>query len=139
MRVAGAAVAVIAIAVGCAPTVVSGQNIGGTTWRAVQVAGQQPIPGHEPTLKFEDGRIHGWGGCNGFASDERVAVSGDRLVLPEMLLTTAACANPDGTEHPANEMENLFMRTLYVCDRISLQGRQLVISGPSGALVFERG
>ena len=139
MRVIGVLLLAAALAIaGCTPLLLGTVNLDGTRWVAVRVGGLEPEPGFEPTIGFEGGRVSGTGGCNGYASDEGVAIEGDRLRMPSVLMTLGNCVDPQQQgDAPMMRIERVFYDALRVADHIELRGSQLVISGGNGELVFE--
>lgn len=129
---------VAGFAAGCTPVFVDGRSISGITWVAVSVDGRPPIEGAEPTIEFEDGRFHGSAGCNGFASQDRLAIIDGRVELPSISFTGGNCIDLEaGTESPVMEVERRFASALSAAERFSLRGEHLVISGPRGEIIFE--
>jgi heat shock protein HslJ len=122
----------------CSALEVDGQNLEGTTWKAVSVAGQPPIVGSEPTIVFDPQGVHGSSGCNGYTGQKPASIWNGNLKLGEMLLTLGACVGSDSRDLPVMAVEQTFWTMLNADDRIAIRGSQLVISGSAGELVFDR-
>jgi len=141
-RAAGAGVAtVLALSLAaCSSLSVDGLTLNGTSWRAVSVAGNLPVAGSEPTLTFElGGQIDGSTGCNTYASNDPIAISGnDFRGGGSVLMTLGACVGEDGVDLPVMAIERAFSDALSAANRIGLRRGALVLAGPRGELVFER-
>jgi heat shock protein HslJ len=131
-----AAVALVIAA--CSALAVDGQDLSGTSWKAVSIVGQPPIASSEPTIVFDPQGVHGSSGCNGYTGQQPASISNGKLELGEMLLTLGACVGSDGQDLPVMALEQTFWTTLNAADHIAMRGPQLVISGSAGELVFER-
>lgn len=100
-----------------------------TGWRAVEVGGQVPVAGSEPTIAFADGRIAGTTGCNGYGGDIRI--DGATLKIGEVAMTLMGCADRIG------DIEQAFTLALASVDRAGLRpDGLLVLSGSAGDIVF---
>jgi heat shock protein HslJ len=132
--VTGVALATLLIA--CSSLGVDGRSLDGTHWRAISIAGRVPVAGFEPTLQFDNGRVSGSGGCNGYASQEAVTITGNRIVIGSTLSTLGRCLRADGSDGPLMPIEDAFMRTLSAVDHITFRDGDLVLSGGEGVLVF---
>lgn len=106
-----------------------GASLDGTGWRAVEVLGQPPVAGREPTVYFETDRIGGSTGCNGFGGD--ITIDGTSVKLGEIASTLIGCEGAIG------EVEGRFIQGLGAVDRLSVRADgMLVLSGAAGDLVF---
>lgn len=117
------AVLLLAMAVGfgaCASLPGAAPNLEGTGWRAILVAGTQPVHGSEPTAWFDGGRISGSAGCNRYGGLARV--EGGRLTVTEGTMTLADC---DG---PAASIQKLFMEAISA-GLLGFESGNLVITG----------
>lgn len=126
------------LVVGCSSLVVDGHNLEGTSWTAVSVAGRAPIVGSEPSLRFDGGLVSGSAGCNAYASQQPVTLTGGRLEIGSTLMTLGRCIETGGADAPVMAIERAFSAALEAADRIAFRGEQLVLTGPQGELVFER-
>jgi heat shock protein HslJ len=131
-------VAAVALLAGCTPLAVDGERLDDTRWVSVSIAGQAPIAGSEPTLVFEDGRVRGSGGCNGYTGQEPVSITNNELELGPVLMTLGGCVGPDGEDLPVMAVEQTFRNTLGAADHIALRDGLLMLSGPAGELIFQR-
>jgi heat shock protein HslJ len=137
MRIARLA-AVALIVAACSSLSVDGQDLAGTRWKAVSIAGQAPIAGSEPTLIFDGGRIEGSSGCNTYESQGPVTITGGSIKIGTTLMTLGRCIETGGGDAPVTTIEIAFSAALDAADRIGIRGNQLVLSGSAGELVFER-
>jgi heat shock protein HslJ len=104
-------------------------SLAGTAWRAVSVAGQSTVVGHEPTISFAADRVTGSGGCNGFGGTYTF-VDGV-LKFGEMPMTLIGCADPIGS------IETSFMQILTTVKHVSIDdGGQLLIEGTGGQVLL---
>jgi putative lipoprotein len=68
-------------------------DIKGTAWTVSTIAGQQTVPGAQPTISFgSDGAISGSTGCNQYSGT--YTVDGDKLTVSQLATTRKACADP---------------------------------------------
>jgi heat shock protein HslJ len=102
----------------------------GVLWSAVSVARMTPPPDHVPTLQFLGGRISGSSGCNSYGGGARIVDS--RLVTEPLVMTARACI-----DETANQIESAFIGILQSRPLIGPRGRQLVIAGSGGEIVFD--
>lgn len=103
--------------------------IDGTGWRATEVAGQPPVPGSEPTVFFDGGRIGGSTGCNSFGGE--ITLEGTSVKLGEIATTLIGC------EAAIGDIERRFSEALAASQRLTIRADgTLVLSGPAGDLVF---
>jgi heat shock protein HslJ len=122
----------VLIVTGCATAGTSspGIRIEGVDWRAVTIAGQQPIPHQAPGLRLVGSTITGSGGCNGFSGNARV--ENGRLVVDHLAMTAMACL-----DDRANERERQFIAILSSQPRIGTRDGRLVLAGDGGEIVLE--
>ena len=97
-----------------------------TEWKAVLVAGRQPLAGREPTLKFARDTLTGSGGCNHLSG--KYKVEGDRIAITELGANLAGCPAPAG------EIEGLFLNALARAEAFRSDGGNLVITGAGGEI-----
>lgn len=106
-----------------------------TTWRLTE------LPGHElpsdaaqsaATMRFEDGNVHGFSGCNRLIGS--YSLEGDRLVLGNLGGTMMACPEP------AMSLESRFLEAFSGVLQVSVAGDVLVLTPAGGgdALRFVR-
>jgi heat shock protein HslJ len=121
----------------CSSLRIDGNELDGTSWRAVSVAGQTPAPGHEPTLVFDGGKVRGNAGCNGYVGQGPARIVDGRLDIGETLITLAGCVDDHGRTTPWGELEPTFMLLLSSGNSIARRGDLLVVASSRGELIFE--
>lgn len=103
-------------------------TIEGPGWQLIPPDGQAPVA----TVRFEAGRVQGFGGCNQFMG--AYTIDGDQVNLDSLASTMMAC------EAAVMEAESTFLAALGGAHRISFDAGQLTLAATSdtGArLVFE--
>jgi len=101
----------------------------GTAWRAVDVDGQVPVEGREPTIEFTEDRIFGTGGCNRYFAGYKLA--DEALSLTPVGMTMMACDGPIG------DLEMVFVRVLNAAETAAVNAEgHLVIAGAGGSTIF---
>jgi heat shock protein HslJ len=100
----------------------------GTYWRAVMVAGRQPLAGSEPKLSFEGDRIEGTDGCNQFGG--RTRPEGTGFKAEELGGTLISCNDRVmATAQP-------FLAILGDVDWVGAVDGRLVLAGPAGEMTL---
>jgi len=97
-------------------------------WQQVTAEGQASAA----TIRFEGGRVHGFGGCNRFVGG--YVLDGDRLQLESPAGTMMAC------EPSVMAAESAFLAALGGAHRVSVEAGRLTLAGAGDAsqpLVFE--
>ena len=107
-------------------------SITGTQWQAIDIAGQAPIAGNEPTITLGPGNVSGFAGCNDYASASFV-IEGDRILTGGLGTGATVCEDPR-----LMAVEEAYFKMLLNVERIELRGSLLVLSGTGGELVFRR-
>lgn len=107
-------------------------DIQGIEWRAVSVAGRPPVANHVPTIKLDGSRFGGNAGCNSYGAD--VAITSASIQVSPVMQTEMACLDAN-----AMDIEGAFVAALAAATTIEIRDGKLVIAGPQGELVFERG
>lgn len=125
------AVAPFVLVAGCQLLPADPANLDGTAWQAVAVAGQRPVAGAEPTIRFDGARLSGSTGCNTFGAAYEVV--GERFSVGELVMTEMACANPIA------EQERRFIEALLAVEWIRLGPGQLGLAGLRDSLDFVPG
>ena len=115
---------------GCGLMPSAAVNLQATEWRAVLVAGRQPVPGREPTLKFARGTLTGSGGCNHISGDFKN--DGERFEITGLGVNLVGCPAPIG------EVEGAFVGALTQAQTVRFDGQNLVIGGSGGEIVLVR-
>jgi heat shock protein HslJ len=101
----------------------------GTSWRAVMVAGRQPLPGSEPTVSFEaGGKVGGRDGCNHFGGQLRPVGNGFRT--DELGGTLMLC------DDPVMAIAQPFLAILGDVERVGMVDGRLILAGPAGEMVL---
>jgi heat shock protein HslJ len=109
---------------------ISGGGIEGRRW---QLAGLQGIEadlraGSAPaTVRFRDGRIEGFGGCNQFTGP--YTLDGDRLSIGALATTMMACPPA------ATALETAVTRALAGTFRVDVRERSLTLTAPTGNVI----
>ncbi len=104
----------------------------GTSWtlrEQIDMDGKKRVPQGAIGVSFEDGRISGSAGCNRYFAKVEDRGRGVISIGP-VGVTRMACPQP------LMDQEQSFLDTLGRVDRFGFQLRDLVLSGPAGALVF---
>ena len=115
--------------------------LAGTEWNAVKLEGAALRPGTSITLRFGDGWVDGFGGCNHFGyttTDGKIDAGayrqdGDRLTIAPVATTTIGCANGVG------DQEGRFLQALPRVDHflISSGGLVLQLFGADGGVLMQ--
>ncbi len=63
-------------------------------WALINYADQEPIEGHQPTLKLESGQVSGTTGCNHYEGTYQIEE--DRIQFDGVYSTEMACLEPEG-------------------------------------------
>ena len=115
--------------------------LAGTEWNAVKLEGAALRPGTSITLRFGDGWVDGFGGCNNFGyttADGEIEAGayhqdGDRLTIAPVATTEKGCANG------VSDQEGRFLQALPRVDHflISSGGLVLQLLGADGGLLVQ--
>lgn len=119
----------------------SGKALAGTEWNVVALEGAALRAGTSITLRFGDGWVDGFGGCNTFgytASGGTIEAGayhqdGDRLTIAPVATTAKGCANGVG------DQEGRFLQALSKVARGELTSGGLVLRlfGADGGLLLQ--
>jgi|GEM_PF-5059070 len=104
----------------------------GTSWtlrEQIDAGGTKRVPQGSISAGFEDGRINGSAGCNRYFAKIEDRGQGAITIGP-VGATRMACPQP------LMDQEQSFLDTLARVDRFGFRLGDLVLSGPSGTLVF---
>ena len=102
----------------------------GTSWQLVDFAGKPLVPGHNPTMSFQEGRIGGNSSCNTYGGD--YTLKGEKIEFGMMMSTMMACA-----ENDAMTQEQEYLALLGEVESWALQDGQLFLHSAAGdTLVF---
>jgi heat shock protein HslJ len=108
--------------------------IEGPTWTAIAVGGQLPVPGHEPSIQLDAGRVRGSGGCNGFSGGYRYDARTGRIAFDGLAMTAMGCLDPR-----VGPIETAFSGILAGADRLALDADgRLHVTGPAGEIVLAK-
>jgi heat shock protein HslJ len=117
----------------------SGRTLAGTEWAAVQLEGAALRPGTSITLRFGDGWVDGFGGCNhyGYTTvDTRIEAGayrqdGDKITIAPVATTAMGCANGVG------DQEGRYLQALPRVQRFLTTGRGLELFGSDGSILVQ--
>jgi heat shock protein HslJ len=114
------------------PATPSLSTLAGVTWTLVSLGGQ-PLPQgtRPPTAIFDGARLAGFGGCNRYTGQVQDTGPGAITIGP-VAATKMACPPP------AMDVEGRYFTILSPVTQYRVAASRLVLSGPSGELVFER-
>lgn len=98
------------------------------TWRLVEMQGQGPLGDSTVTATFEDGRVHGSGGCNRYTGE--ATVDGDRLRVGPLASTMMACAEA------VMAQESAYLQALEATARWEVAEGRLQVRDTSGTVVL---
>ena len=108
--------------------------IEGPTWTAIAVGGQLPVPGHEPSIQLDAGRVRGSGGCNGFSGGYRYDAATGAIAFDGLAMTAMGCLDPR-----VGLVETAFSGILVGADRLALDADgRLHVTGPAGEIVLAK-
>ena len=115
--------------------------LAGTEWNAVKLEGAALRPGTSITLRFGDGWVDGFGGCNDFGyttADGKITAGayhqdGDRLSIAPVATTTKGCANG------VSDQEGRFLQAIPRVDHflVSSGGLVLQLFGADGGILVQ--
>ncbi len=104
----------------------------GTAWQLETfITGEtarSTLAGTTITAVFTGGKVGGSAGCNQYSAGYTLA--GETLAVGEIITTKIAC---DAT---IMVQEEEFLNALQVANRLTIEGRELELASPGGALVF---
>jgi heat shock protein HslJ len=122
----------------------------GSRWRLVSLHGDPVVADDPITLRFEDGFVRGFGGCNAYrpliigtdrheytATSEGPAAGHEgTLTVPAFIVTEKDCPSPAGLM----QQERAYFEALRAAARYRLDGERLAIEDGTGetTLVFVR-
>jgi heat shock protein HslJ len=100
------------------------------TGETAEGAASSLIAGTTITLLFnEEGSMGGHGGCNSYGSQYQV--DGETITISDLVSTLMACEAEGVTEQ-----ETTYLSALGTVETFAIEGNQLTIKYPGGALVF---
>jgi heat shock protein HslJ len=103
-------------------------------WTLTSLLGQEPLPGTDASVQFEDGTVTGTTGCNSFGGE--FMLSDNSLTFNNLYQTEMACTEPAGIM----QQETAFMQAMMQTASYQITGNQLEIQNSDGEtlLVFTR-
>jgi heat shock protein HslJ len=135
IRAAFAAVVLTATLVACSqgaslsPSPETPETLAGTSWRAISVAGTEPVEGSSPTLVFTEDEVSGTTGCNQFFGG--YTYDAGTINFDQVGMTMMAC---DG---PVSTVEGAYTAALNGATTVSVdEGGQLLLTGSGGEVLF---
>lgn len=100
------------------------EGVTGKYWKLVELNGQ-PVPTlkREPYLVLEnnDGRVHGFGGCNSFTGSYRIEEAVSRIRFAQIASTLMSCLPSE------MDVEKAFQEVLFTADNYALDGERLAL------------
>lgn len=101
----------------------------GTTW---QVALQLPLAGEQPYVRFGDGRMEGFGGCNRFVAQYvEDAVGARAIAIRRIEVVNRHVCDPDN-----QAVESRLLETLQAVSTYAISLDTMVMAGSAGTLKF---
>ena len=105
-------------------------SLEGTEWVLTSYNKNTPLPGSEPTLRFEGGEVSGMASCNQYGGS--YDGSGGELNFGAMFMTEMWCGD-DGVM----DQEAAYLELLGAAERYEIvDGVLTIFSGPQGTLTF---
>jgi heat shock protein HslJ len=129
MRSLGLIVAIVATALTSCTVSPSGPQLVGTSWVVSSVAGQATLADHQPTLRFEDGTLLGWAGCNHFSG--AFTVTGNELRISQVAISTMACL-----DERVSAQEATFTAALDKVSQVATAADGLELRDASGTVLL---
>ncbi len=108
---------------------VAPDTLAGTAWKAISVAGQPVVAGHEPTATFTAAEVAGTTGCNSYGGG--YTFTDGTIAFGPLRMTLMGCIGPIG------DVEGRFTAAMSGATSVvtDAQGR-LVLDGTAGSIVF---
>jgi heat shock protein HslJ len=98
----------------------------GTRWEVIL---ELPLSGEQPTLRFGDGRVEGFGGCNQFLARYVQDTVGSRFLAIGRMETTHHGCDPG-----PQASEDRLLAVLQAVSSYMITGDSMVMSGSGGSL-----
>ena len=105
-------------------------DLEGTNWTLVSVGDETALPGTEITAHFDEGRVGGSAGCNGYSAGYEL--DGDALSISPVCMTEMMCMEPGGVM----VQEGAFATALGAAQSFHIDGGTLEIVYDGGSLIF---
>lgn len=106
--------------------------LSGTEWALARINNQEPLPGAEVTLSFEETTAGGISGCNSYGGDYTAGTDGS-LSFGEIVQTLILCMEPEGVM----ELEEEYINTLRLADSYQVVDGRLQITDQAGNTILE--
>ena len=68
--------------------------LNGTTWELYSIGKYSPVDGSITTIRFENGKVSGLGGCNQYGGEYQI--NGNTIMIDKLYMTEMACMKPEG-------------------------------------------
>lgn len=122
--------AALVLAAGCAspPKEPPPKPFVGTRW---EVLLELPLEGQQPNMRFGDGRVEGFGGCNKFAARYVQDTVGARAIAIGRIEVDRRLCDPG-----PQKAEDRMLEVLQSVSSFSVTGNILTMSGSGGTLRF---
>jgi len=126
----GIALLVVALLAGCAATKKDPPpaHFAGTRW---QVVLELPVTGEQPNMRFGDGRVEGFGGCNRFIAKYVQDAVGARAIAIGRIEVDRRLCDPGPKAAEARVLEVLQSVSSY-----TITADSMVMSGSAGSLTM---
>lgn len=103
-------------------------NLTGSRWNLVSMAGEPPLEGNAITLDFLNGDLGGSAGCNSYSAP--YTLEGSELAVGDPISTMMACEG-------LMDQEARYLGMLGSAESLTAGADELVIHTPEGDLVYE--
>jgi heat shock protein HslJ len=101
-----------------------------TRWEAIL---DLPLSGEQPSLRFGDGRVEGFGGCNRFvARATQDAIGARAIIIGRIEMDRRICTDPS-----AQMAETRLIEVLQTTTSYEVLGEMLTITGSAGTMRFK--
>ena len=111
----------------------NGVSLDGTSWVLATYSKNSPLPGTEPTLRFEGGQVSGSASCNGFGGS--YTQDSSSLSFSDLFMTEMYCMDPEGIM----DQESAYLQLLGGADSFEIQadGTLVIFSTGHETLTFQ--
>jgi heat shock protein HslJ len=100
-----------------------------TRWEAIL---DLPLAGEQPSLRFGDGRVEGFGGCNRFvARATQDAIGAGAIIIGRIEMDRRICTDPS-----AQMAETRLIEVLQTTTSYNVEADRLTITGSAGTMRF---
>jgi heat shock protein HslJ len=126
MRIAPCLIALVFAGCGSTPKEPPPKPFVGTRW---QVVLELPVAGEQPNVRFGDGRVEGFGGCNRFAANYVQDTVGSRFIAIRRIDMNRRLCDPG-----AQAAENRVLEILQAVSSYTITADTMTMSGSGGSL-----